>query len=159
MAPIEKTAIRKVKAKIDPTMPSMSSVSTEEGCPIPYEVLVRRHRRTFLGSELERYEIYEVDLERLMIKYSVLDNFGMTIRGLDNMIVSPPSRCIAFYEDTFKAGVRFSLYLFITNILDFYAVTPTQFSSNSFRIIINFILIYDLCKIEPRPSLLGLFLC
>lgn len=54
-----------MKAKVDPIVTLVDPIPTEEGCPDPPEVLIKRYRRVFLGPEMGRSKIYEVDLERL----------------------------------------------------------------------------------------------
>lgn len=93
-----------------------------------------------------------LDLERLRIIFIVPKEIKLIVPSLeDNVMFSPPG-CVTFYEDAFDARIRFPLHPFIKNILDFYMVTPTQFSPNGFRFIISFILTCDLIKIEPRYS-------
>lgn len=108
---------------------------------VPFDVPIRHHRRASLGPVQEKSKIRKAELRKLKDKYSVLDNIRMTVPSLDDRILSPRSRCIAFYEDGFDAGVRFLLHPFIKNVLDFYKVTPIQFSPNDFRVIISFIFI------------------
>lgn len=94
--------------------------------------------------------IQEADLNRLRTTYAIHDEFRMIVLDPEDRVVSPTPGCVAFYKDTFEAGLRFPLHHFITNILDFYTVTLTQFTPNGFRIIVSFMPIYDICKVEPR---------
>lgn len=126
MSPREKKAIRKVKVpRVESSDPLVNPVPIEEGCLVPSKVPVKQHRRASLGPELERFEIQEANLERLRKMYYVPKDVRMTILGPSDRVVSPSSRCIAFYEDIFEASVRFPLHPFITNNFDFYTMTPT----------------------------------
>lgn len=82
-----------------------------------------------------------------------LDSIRLIVSGLDDQVLSSPFGCVAFYQDAFDTKVWLSLHAFIMNVLDFYKVTLTQFSLNDFKIIISFILIYNLVEIEPRHFL------
>lgn len=57
-------------------------------------IAVKCHMRASLGPQLERSEIYEVDLERLRVEYFIPDDFRMTILSLDDRVVSPPLGCV-----------------------------------------------------------------
>lgn len=96
--------------------------------------------------------IQKVDLNRLRSTYAIPDEFRMIVPSSKDRVVSPSPRCVAFYKNAFEMGIRFPLHSFITNILDFYIITPTQSIPNDFRIIVSFMLIYDICKIVPRLS-------
>lgn len=69
--------------------------------------------------------IREADLERLRIKYPILDEFRMVVPSSNEKVIAPLHASVALYEDAFEAGVRFPLHPFIWDILDFYRVAPT----------------------------------
>lgn len=129
MAPREKKAIRKLKIAWANPIETIANIgSTNEGHPILLAIsstTVKRHTRASLGLELERSKIQEADIDRLRSMYSILDDFKLTFPQLDDIVVFPSPRCIAFYDDVFNTGMRFPLHPFIINILDFYTLTPT----------------------------------
>lgn len=148
-----KKAIRKVRnLRIDSTEAISDPSLVEEGYPGPLVIATKSHRRACLGLDKEKFNIKEQDLRRLREKYSILDDIRLIVLGPDELVLSPPSGYITFYEDAFDV-VQFLLHPFIRNILEHYKITPIPFFSNSFRVIISFILICHLVGVEPRCSL------
>lgn len=151
MTPRERRAIRKVKSRVNLAKITMDTNPIEEYpntliafaiTPFVIPTITRKHhKRASFGLELKKSMTQEVDFNRLRSAYAVPDDFRMIVPSLEERVVSPPFRCVAFYEDTFKASIRFPLHPFILNLLDFYTVTPTQFTPNGFRVIVSFMLV------------------
>lgn len=74
---------------------------------------------------LEKSIIQEADLDRLKIKYAILEEFGMVVPGSNERVIASPPGSVTFYEDIFEAGIKFLLHQFIWDILDFYQVPLT----------------------------------
>lgn len=65
-----------------------------------------------------------------------------------------PAECLAMFEETLLAGLRFPLPEFVVRLLKDYEIVPAQLVPNSWRQIIGFL---SLCALHELPSSLKIF--
>ncbi|KAG1362690.1 hypothetical protein COCNU_10G009100 [Cocos nucifera] len=116
------------------------------------ESLVRRFLDYF-GLDTELSILVDAKLERLRKKYFMPENFQLIAPNSSDRVTQPPMGCVAFYDESFRFGLHFSLHPFIYNILDYYGLQPIQVTPNAIRIILVFIIRYSFTAIDLRTSL------
>ena len=87
------------------------------------------------------------------------EEFQLIVPDWDDRITKSPKNYIIFYDEVLRSELRFSLHLFLSNVLDFYRLHPTQVTPNAIRMIIVFIICCRFSIIELRiPLFLALFI-
>lgn len=106
MIPRIKRAIRKIESFRVSYAEIIANLNpAEEEHAVPSDNPIKCHRMNLLDLDQEKSKISKVDLRRHRDRYFIIDSIRLTMLGHDDWVLSPPSRCIAFYEDAFNTKV------------------------------------------------------
>ena len=106
----------------------------------------------YFGLDTELSVLVDSNLKKLWDKYFSLECFQLIAPTPYNRVMQPPKGCIAFYDKALWSELRFPLYHFICNILDFCRLHPTQITPTTIKIVLVFIICCSFVVIELRIS-------
>lgn len=89
------------------------------------------------------------EIEKLRDQYCFPSEVHTILSYSRDRVISDLLDCIALFKEFFQASLQFPFHPFFRNILDFYELAQTQLIPNSVRIIVSFIVLYHIIRIEP----------
>lgn len=94
------------------------------------------------------------DLSLISVAYCIPMDFELELLEIDAQIDNPPPSILGVYEEAFEVGLRFLVSPFILEFLRSYGIPLCILTPNSIRLLIGFMGICLLAKVQPS---LGLF--
>ena len=104
----------------------------------------------------ERYQsiLTTEDIGRIRSYYFIPIEFDLEVPGPADRVHCPSVGWLGIYEDSLKAGLRFSFHPFVIRLLTEYNMCPAQVAPNSWHVIIGFL---SLCLLHRRNPTVNLF--
>lgn len=93
--------------------------------------------------------LIESNFEELWAWYFI-PPFDLFALDRESRVTLALDRCVSIYEESLWVGLWLLLHPFIRNFFDFYSILPAQITPNTSWIIVTFIFVRDLARIEPR---------